>query len=607
MFLEFGKKNFNLKKAEISTLLLCLFLTCSFSSLGQQPLAGSDDLGRVLPLNHEAGDPQKNKQVGMFYFLWQGAHTLSSKNHDLSKLIASHPEVLNNFDDPHWGTTTAGAYYFWGKPIYGYYKGTDYWVHLKNVQLLADAGVDFLYLDTTNAFHYPEESEALMLAIDTVLKQGRPAPKLVYYTNTKSAGTMQTIYNEFYKPGSPYYYPNTWFYLNGKPLIIGNKVAAKETDYIKFFTFRANQWPNEAAKTNGWPWIEFERPQKVYRNEFGKREVINVSVAQHPNLAESMGGSAFYNGTGNWGRSFRNGSAGDSKIDIKHGYNVQEQWDYAISQNVPYVLITGWNEWIVGRWSYLDESIVGGWQFEREPKAERSLFVDQASPEYSRDIEPTRTHGLNDSYYMQLVANVRKYKGLPANQPLAKQISITNMSDWDKVSTYYWDYQGDTQSRNHPAAIPNVNYSNSTGRNDFVEAKVSSDKDKLYFYAKTTEKITRNSGDNWMNLYINLDRDHSTGWQGFDYRIIGGTKLQKYQNNSWQALSSVSYELLNNQIYYVISRRELSHTSLPINFEFKWSDNMQNFSDPLDWYVNGDTAPGGRFSYVAFVEQKVGK
>jgi hypothetical protein len=30
--------------------------------------------------------------------------------------------------------------------------------------------------------------------------------------------------------------------------------------------------------------------------------------------------------------------------------------------------------------------------------------------------------------------------------------------------------------------------------------------------------------------------------------------------------------------------------------EFKWSDNMQS-EDPMDWYVNGDAAPGARFNY----------
>ncbi len=35
----------------------------------------------------------------------------------------------------------------------------------------------------------------------------------------------------------------------------------------------------------------------------------------------------------------------------------------------------------------------------------------------------------------------------------------------------------------------------------------------------------------------------------------------------------------------------------PLNIEFKWSDNMQEDDNPLDWYVNGDVAPGGRFNF----------
>ncbi len=34
-----------------------------------------------------------------------------------------------------------------------------------------------------------------------------------------------------------------------------------------------------------------------------------------------------------------------------------------------------------------------------------------------------------------------------------------------------------------------------------------------------------------------------------------------------------------------------------IDFEFKWNDNMQAPGDVLDFYISGDTAPGGRFNY----------
>ncbi len=37
-----------------------------------QPLAGTDELGRTLIQNQQAGDLKANRSVGIFYFLWQG-------------------------------------------------------------------------------------------------------------------------------------------------------------------------------------------------------------------------------------------------------------------------------------------------------------------------------------------------------------------------------------------------------------------------------------------------------------------------------------------------------------------------------------------------------
>lgn len=33
------------------------------------------------------------------------------------------------------------------------------------------------------------------------------------------------------------------------------------------------------------------------------------------------------------------------------------------------------------------------------------------------------------------------------------------------------------------------------------------------------------------------------------------------------------------------------------DFHFKWSDNMQEDGNIMDFYVNGDVAPGGRFMF----------
>src|SRR5690606_30982109 len=111
----------------------------------------------------------------------------------------------------------------WGKPIYGYYHGRDIWVHLRSMQLLADAGVDFVVIDVTNHVTYPERAHALMSAMDSLIKQRRPTPKIVFYTATKSGETMQLLYDQFYKSGAPYYHPDCWYYLDGKPLAIGKK------------------------------------------------------------------------------------------------------------------------------------------------------------------------------------------------------------------------------------------------------------------------------------------------------------------------------------------------------------------------------------------------
>ncbi len=551
-------------------------------------LAGADALNRTLPDHNLVGDKKNNKQVGLFYFLWQGdaASQTSEGQWDLNKIVPNHPEVLEDPNNPNWGSTNKGKYYFWGEPIYGYYSGDDYWVHLKNMKLLTDADIDFLVIDATNTIIYPEQSKALMQAIVKLQEQGANPPKIVYYTNTQSGKTIQRIHDTFYNPTSQYYYPSTWYYLEDKPLIIGISEEIKGTESETFFTMRESQWPNEADKTNGWPWIDFKRPQTVYKNASNEREIINVSVAQHPNPAAGMGGSAFYGNNDNWGRSFRNNDQGNPEEDILYGFNFQEQWDYAIEQDVPFVFITGWNEWIAGRWESPDGN------------KKHSYFCDQASPEYSRDIEPSLTSNLKDNYYLQMIANIRRYKGVDRVQIASKEKTIKSLSSWDNVLPVYYDYTGDIDNRNHPSAEPDKKvYSNNTGRNDIKIIKVARNKDKIWFYAQTTNEITENTGDNWMRLYINTDRKSETGWNGYDYRVINSNELQKFENNKWETFANVDIVKNKNEIMYSLPLSAISQESNSLNFEFKWSDNMQD-EDPMDWYINGDVAPEGRLNFV---------
>lgn len=569
----------NVLKYQI-VLLLSLFSYLSFS----QPLAGSDGLGRVLVQNEQAGDPKEDKQVGMFYFLWHGDGT-SPEKWDLSKIVPNNPEVLNDFDHPAWG---GGGMYYWGEPIYGYYRADDYWVHLRSMQLLTDAGVDFVVIDATNRLTYADRADVLMSAMDAIRAQGKKPPRIVFYTNTASGETMQEIYDKMYKSDAPFRHPDCWYYVEGKPLILGHSSEAKGTEYGEFFTIRESQWPTEPRKTNGWPWIDFHRPQEVHYNHNEEPEIINVSVAQHPNPMAGMGGSAFYGNEDNWGRSYSNDDPGNPAEDIIWGLNFQEQWDYALNQDVPYVFVTGWNEWIAGKFESHDDN------------PEHSWFCDQANPEYSRDIEPTRTAGIKDHFYMQLVNNIRKYKGIEKNPELAMVPNISNFEDWRKVNVEFRDFVGETKPRNHPGAqsSPKTNYTNFTGRNDLEVAKIAHSKKALFFYIRATDNITPQEDKNWMNLYLNIDRKPDTGWQGFDYRIVSGNVLEFFTNGKWEQSAIVKNLVKGDELMITIPKSDLQSDG-KVNLEFKWSDNMQDDSDPLDWYLNGDVAPGGRFTFIA--------
>jgi len=577
-----------LPKNNLLILLVLVFQFCLYQETKSQFLAGTDELGRTLLLNNSVGNLQKSKNVAIFYFIWHDEGLIAGDAWDLSEIVAKNPEVLNDSDNPNWGVQQSVSAYYWGQPLYGYYRAEDYWVSLRSVQLLTDAGVNILVIDATNKETYGKNADILMKAMDAVRAQGKNPPKIVFYTNTESGFTMQQAYDNFYKTGAKYYHPECWFHLDGKPLIIGISAEAKGKEFENFFTYRESQWPTEQYKNNSWPWISFARPQQVHFNAKGEKEIVNVAVAQHPNPKAGMGGSAFYGNRDNWGRSYRKGYYGNPEVDIRYGYNIQEQWDWAIAENPQFVYVTGWNEWIAGKFPSKDNN------------PEHSWFCDQANPEYSRDIEPTRTAGLKDNYYMQLVNNIRRFKGVEANPFAAKEKSIKSIDDWRNVEPTYIDYIGDTAERNCSGMqkSPKVIYTNKTGRNDFHQLKVSRDSKNVYFFASTVAKITSIEGSSWMRLYINSDRKYDTGWNGFDYRINAGSKLQKYSGGDWEVLTSVKYEVKNNKMMITIPRKYILDFSAELNFEFKWSDNMQDSSDPLDWYLNGDAAPGGRFNWI---------
>ena len=282
---------------------------------------------------------------------------------------------------------------------------------------------------------------------------------------------------------------------------------------------------------------------------------------------------------------------------LKHwGYNFIEQWEYAISRDPRIVFVTGWNEWVALRFNGDDERPV--------------KFVDLASEEYSRDIEPMMG-GYNDNYYMLLMSYIREFKGV---WPLRKQCSPKTIlinddfSQWDDVKCVYRDFTGDTAPRNH-SGFGGVTYKNFTGNNDFDIIKVASDRENIYFYVKTVNPIVISGGAYCMTLLINSGGTYNKGWKGYDFAVnrlsndpcnavIEATK----QGWNWEAIDKACCRIKNNEMHLAISRQTLGLNDGALTIHFKWLDNIQNENNIMDFYVNGDTAPDGRLNYV-FTEE----
>ena len=73
--------------------------------------------------------------------------------------------------------------------------------------------------------------------------------------------------------------------------------------------------------------------------------------------------------------------------------------------------MTGWNEWVAQRQNATKPQIGKVNLVGRPMKAVGdTYFVDVYNAEFSRDADPMKG-GYTDNYYLQLVANIRKFKG----------------------------------------------------------------------------------------------------------------------------------------------------------------------------------------------------
>jgi hypothetical protein len=550
----------------------------------------TDGLNRRLPGYLECGPVRKDKWVGIFYWTW---HTPRPGPFDNTKLIAE--AEARGSSKVAWPSGHQAQH--WGEPELGYYRMTDPFVIRKHAAMLANAGIDVILFDTTNPpFTWKDEYEALCREYTAMRIEGARTPSIAFIAPFgPPRAVTDTLWRDLYEPGL---WKDLWFKWEGKPLLLANPGEIQNLAMKQFFTFRRpmpDYWDGPSGPEQ-WSWLEVF-PQHVFTNSAGQPEQMSVGVAQNA-LPSTPGPAPMSHQRGAMGRSWRGGAKDSRPGAVNYGFNFEEQWQRAIMEDPRFIFVTGWNEWIAGRFDHWS-----GYH-EKDCYYPGGLFVDQYTQEYSRDCEPMRG-GHTDNYYYQLASWVRRFKGV-RQQPSASGPSPIHIDgkfdDWSKVWPEFRDRIGDVTHREHPGYGELV-YRNETGRNDFVILKAAYDRRNLYFYAQTRQAITPREGNHWMLLLIDADQDAATGWLGYDLVVNHEASserepmVQRWDEGRWQRTGKAKMRVNGNGMELSFPRALIQQKSGEPAFDFHWADNIQGFGDVSELGVNGDSAPDRRASY----------
>ena len=557
-----------------------------------------DGLGRTVPAL-SGSRPEKKRAVGMFFWDWHYhfEYGVPVNVHEVNK---AHPEAKNDFSSPVWraGETT---YYHWNEPIWGFYTSSDRYVLRKQAQMLAEADVDFIVFDNTNGtYTWKLGYETLLETFAEARRDGVKTPRIVFMLNfapfRSSWVMLRQIYTDIYRKGR---YADLWYYHDGKPLIIAHKdcldpARPLDREILDFFTFRRNDpiyFTKEPTPPETWGWLSVNPQARYCVRDDGSCEQMTVGVAHNASerglvpMNDIHGGVFGRSHTTDSGYKYVYRSLGrtvtvNAATENSHlyGLNFNEQFDRAIEVDPDVVFITGWNEWVAGRHP----------EWQGSPNA----FPDEFNDEFSRDLEPSKGD-LKDHYYMQLVANIRRYKGTGETpRTVRKTVDISDLSSWEGVPAIP-HFRGTAPKRDNDG-WKGTHYTDNSSRNEVVETRHAVDGENVYFYARCAGKITA-PGANWMRLLISTDK--AAGWEGFDFILNReGVCMLERSVGGWNWVPAGQAEICVQGDVITV---KLPKALLPENADhirYKWADNNLSEGDVLDLYTTGCTAPGGRFT-----------
>ena len=603
--------------ALLTILLLHLPSLAQVRDLLSDTWVASDALGRVMPTDAEAPlKTDKPRTVGIFYITWhdEGKFNLRSPyGGDVTRTLQEAPEARLDAYHPAWKEWSL----HWGEPEAGYFLSQDRWLIRRDLSMLSDAGVDVLILDVTNAVLYWDEWAVLFDEMQKMRSLGNPVPQFCFWAfNGNVVNVVTQLYEHIYKKGIA---RDFWFQWQGRPLLLynaepdhdanggGYNAGSYPKEIYDFFTLRNMWWGyyewgghRYVGTEDNWSFgyemnddrVAAMQPRDLASRHQGRLEEMAVTPAQHP---ISITGKS-------WRRETKEPALNQYDMPdsayvpwlgktVAHpeGYGIyfQDRWNEALSVDPDFIYINDWNEWTAGKYrSGLapgSETVSGPTTF--LGRENPFYFVDQYNAEFNRSIQPMRG-GYTDNYYMQMVQNIRRYKGVRP-QPVTH--------GYNMPATFY-DTRGDVIHRDHNG-YGGLHYTDTTGRNDIIETSIYVTRKDIVFEVLTDSTLTPSSDSNWMLLYLDAD-SLSSCWEGFDYLVQGG-RLHRYDasTHKWLAIAPVVQSVAGKRLIIKIPRKALLLTGKAFCLDFKWADNPTNPTDIISVSTTGDTAPNRRFRY----------
>ena len=559
------------------------------------------------------GSAVTDKLVGIFYEVW---HTSTHTTYP-DQLLYDHNAIYAQGGAEALKEAIAsgplGWAHYWAEPYFGYYLSTDRWIIRKHASMLADIGVDFIYLDVTNGEPFTNVYKTIFREYRAMREEGMDTPDICFFLSDSADPNVKVfddLWDQIYANNE---YSDLYVIYRGKPLIFGN-LSAIDAERREKFTVR-RCWALQENLGDGkdyWSWM-CETPQVIsYNAQTGEVEEMSVSAGILANL--SIGRSYTVKNKQPALGILPNGKRDEFQFHLDStpfGLLFAEQMKRAEEVDPYVVLVTGWNEWTAGRWETTGSGalIANTYLTGGKEAWTKSYYVDAFNPEFSRDIEPMKG-GFGDNYYYQLAAFLRRFKGAREIPAADGQIAISEdggAEQWSGVWPEYRDTSGDTMHRDSIGFGGFNYYRNSTGRNDILRAKVSRNGDSVWFMVECREEITAPEGSEWMNLFLDSDCNSKTGWAGYDFVIgrdssavingKGKVSVHAFRSDTWE-MQQIGEAELTVEGRFLIVRVAASLCGLEGDFDFKWADNSVSDGQVMSFLDRGDAAPNGRFNYA---------